>query len=100
MIIHSQVFETKYRTSMAEYTLSYQTNQELDYDFCKAKCWKLLNDIDEFDGKLHQMDSNETKRLIYFWKYVKKNLILFSVVDHVQGIYEDQCIERFEQFHK
>lgn len=53
MIIHSQVFETKYRTSMAEYTLSYQTNQDLDYDFCKAKCWKLINDIDEFDGKLH-----------------------------------------------
>ena len=46
------------------------------------------------------MDSNETKRLIYFWKYVKKNLILFSVVDHVKGIFEDQCIERFEQFHK
>lgn len=83
MIIHSQVFETKYRTSMAEYTLSYQTNQDLDYDFCKAKCLKLINDIDVFDAKLHQMDSSETKRLIYFWKYVKKNLILFSVVDHV-----------------
>jgi hypothetical protein len=68
---------------MAEYTLSYQTNQDLDYDFCKTKCLKLINDIDEFDAKLHQMDSSETKRLIYFWKYVKKNLILFSVVDHV-----------------
>ena len=53
MIIHSQVFETKYRTSMAEYTLTYQTNHDLDYNFVKQKVWKLIYDIDEFDAKLH-----------------------------------------------
>ena len=89
MIVHSQVFETKYRTSMAEYTLQYQTNDNLDYNEIKDKVWKLIYDIDEFDDRLHQLDSPDTKRLFFFWKYVKKNLILFSAVDHVQGIFED-----------
>ena len=74
---------------MAEYTLSYQTNHDLDYNAVKDKVWKLIYDIDEFDDRLHQLDSPDTKRLYYFWKYVKKNLILFSVVDHVAGIFED-----------
>ena len=45
------------------------------------------------------MDSKENKTLIYYMKYVKKNLYLISAIDHIPGIYEDQCKEKFEKMH-
>ena len=46
------------------------------------------------------MDSSENKTLIYYFKYVKKNLYLVSAIDHIPGIYEDQCKEVFEKLHE
>ena len=101
MIVHAKVFETKYRTLMAEHTLPYQSNYNLDYDFIAKKCDKVIREMLEFDGKLHQMDSSETKGLYYFFQYVKKNLIVIAAVDHAiaPGIFESQCKERFVHFH-
>ena len=74
---------------MADYTLPYQKNPDLDYEFIAQKCEKLIQGIQDFDGKLHQMDAKENKTLIYFFKYVKKNLYLISAIDHIPGIYEE-----------
>ena len=80
MIVYAQVFETKYRTSMADYTLPYQKNHDLDYEFIANKCENLVQGIGEFDARLHQMDSNENKTLIYYFKYVKKTCILSQLL--------------------
>jgi len=45
MIVHAQVFEVKYRTSLADFTLPYQTNPDLDYEFIAEKCKKLVEGI-------------------------------------------------------
>ena len=101
MIVHAKVFETKYRTLMAEHTLQYQSNYNLDYEFIAEKCTKVIKEMEEFDGKMHQMDSRETKGLYYFFQYVKKNLIVIAAIDHAiqPGIFESQCRERFVKFH-
>ena len=85
---------------MADYTLPYQKNHDLDYEFIANKCENLVQGIGEFDARLHQMDSNENKTLIYYFKYVKKNLYLISAIDHIPGIYESQCTEKFEKLHE
>ena len=81
---------------MADYTLPYQTNHDLDYEFIAQKCEKLITDMEDFDDKLHIMKSSENKGLLYYFKYVKKNLILIAAVDHIPGLYEDQHTEVFE----
>ena len=58
MIVHAKVFETKYRTLMAEHTLPYQSNYNLDYEFIAQKCDKVIREMEEFDGKLHQRRSD------------------------------------------
>ena len=94
MIVYSEVFEVKYRTSISNYTLPYQKNPNLDYKFIAQKCKDIVQRLD-FDGKLHIMDSSETKRLIYYFQYIKKNLYLVAATDHLEGLYEDQCTEQF-----
>ena len=48
-----------------------------------------MQTIEKFDDKTHTMDSSETNKLFYFFKYVKKNLFLIAACDHLPGIYED-----------
>ena len=45
--------------------------------------------MEEFDDKTHIMDSKETKGLFYYFKYVKKNLILIAAIDKVPGMYDE-----------
>ena len=89
MIVHAQVFEINYKTSVADYTLPYQTHHDFDYDFIAKKCETVITGMDEFDNKVHQMDSKETERLHYFFKYVKKNLILIAAMERLTHLYED-----------
>ena len=58
-----------------------------------------MDNIIDFDPHTHQLDSNETKGLFYFFKYVKKNLYLFTVIDSLPGDYEDEIKYIFEKFH-
>ena len=99
MIIHAQVFEINYKQSVADYTLPYQTNHDLDYDFIAQKCEKLIAEMEDFDDKTHLMDSKEHKGLLYYFKYVKKNLILIAAIDRDSGLYEEQHTEIFEKLH-
>ena len=84
---------------MADYTLPYQTNDNLDYNFIAEKCEKLMTEMPAFDDRQHHMRSNETKGLNYYFQYVKKNLYLFAVIDMIPGLYEDQLTEKFGKFH-
>ena len=99
MIVYANVFEVKSRTSMADYTLPYQLNDKLDYDFIAQKCEKVIRNLEDFDDEVHQMDSRETKGLFYFFRYVKKNLWLISAIDMIPGLYEDQLKDMFVKFH-
>ena len=56
--------------------------------------------MEDFDDKLHLMNSSENKGLLYYFKYVKKNCILIAAIDHVPGLYESQHTEVFEELHK
>ena len=49
----------------------------------------------DFDDKLHLMNSKENKGLVYYFQYVKKNLILIAAIDMVPGLYEEQLTEKF-----
>ena len=53
MIGYANVFEVKSRTSMADYTLPYQLNGKLDYDFIAQKCEKVIGNLEDFDDELH-----------------------------------------------
>ena len=101
MIVHSQVFEIKYKTSLADYTLPYQTNNDLDYDFIRQKFHNFVQkmETEDYDDKLHIMDCKEHKSLLIYFKYVKKNLLLVAAIDRVPGLYDDQLTEKFEKFH-
>ena len=98
MIVHAQIFSTRYRTSMADYTLPY-SRMDLDMDFIAKKCEKVCQCLDTFDDKLHQMDSKETKGLFYFFRYVKKNLFLITALEIIPGQYESQVEDQFVRFH-
>lgn len=87
MIVHAQVFEIKYKTSMADFTLNYQTNSNLDYDKIVNTCETLVADMTMFDDKLHHMPCPDHKGLMYYFRYVKKNLLLIAAVDVVPGLY-------------
>lgn len=84
---------------MAEYTLPFKYNQNLDYNFIREKCQKVMDNIIDFDPHTHQLDSKETKGLFYFFKYVKKNLFLFAAIDSLPGDYEDEIKYIFDKFH-
>ena len=45
------------------------------------------------------MDSQETKDLFYFFKYVKKNLYLIAALDRQFAFYEDELKDQFIKFH-
>ena len=92
MIVHAQIFSTRYRTSMADYTLPY-SRLDLDFDFVSKKCEAVAQGLDTFDEKVHIMDSRETKDLHYFFKYVKKNLFLITAIEMIPGYYESQLEE-------
>ena len=87
MIVHAQVFEIKYRTSLADFTLPYQTNHNLDYDKIVNRCNSLVAEMESFDDKLHHMPCPDHKGLMYYFKYVKKNLLLIAAVDYEAGLY-------------
>ena len=72
MIVHAEVFGTRLRSSIADYTLPYPSRLDLDYEFVAKKCESVVTGIDIFDDRIHQMDSQETEGLFYFFKYVKK----------------------------
>ena len=99
MIVHAEVFGTRLRSSIADYTIPYRSRLDLDYEFIAKKCQQVVNGIEMFDDKVHQMDSRETEDLFYFFKYVKKNLFLIAAIEMVPGLYEDQLEYRFMMMH-
>ena len=99
MIVHAEIFGTRLRSSIADYTLPYPSRLDLDYEFVAKKCESVCSGIEMFDDKVHQMDSLETEDLFYFFKYVKKNLFLIAAIEMVPGLYEDQLEYRFMQMH-
>jgi len=100
MIVHAEVFGTRLRSSIADYTIPYQSRLDLDHDFIAKKCQQVVNGIEMFDDKVHQMDSKETDELFYFFKYVKKNLFFIAAIEMVPGLYEDQLEYRFLMMHQ
>ena len=99
MIVHAEVFGTRLRSSIADYTIPFQSRLELDYEFIAKKCQQVCSGIEMFDDKVHQMDSLETEGLFYFFRYVKKNLFLITAIEMVPGLYEDQLEYRFNMMH-
>ena len=59
----------------------------------------MFDGIDHFDDQLHQMPSKEHKGLVYYFRYVKKNLFLIAAVDKLPGLYDDQNKAVFEELH-
>ena len=51
MIIHSQIFETKSKRSLADFTIqvSLQTSSKISYDDLGSKCEDLYSKLTEFD---------------------------------------------------
>lgn len=79
--------------------MPFKKNTDLDYEFIAQKCDKVVEGIIDFDNDVHQMDSQETKDLFYFFKYVKKNLFLIAAMDRQFAFYEDEMKEQFVKFH-
>ena len=49
MIIHSQIFDSRSKRSLADYTTSFQNNQSVNYDDLSQKCEDLFQKLTEFD---------------------------------------------------
>ena len=101
MIVHAQVFEIKHKSSLAEYTLSYQTNNDLDYGFIKDRCQKFFAsmEMENYDDRRHMFEVKEQPSLLIYFRYVKKNLFLVTAIDREPGLYDDQLTEMFDKFH-
>ena len=90
MLLHSQVFEIKYKQSLADYTLTYQKNHALDYEAISQQCEQMVLEMINFDDRLHTYPCKQHEGLFYYFKYVKKNLLLISAIDGKDsGLYED-----------
>jgi hypothetical protein len=85
---------------MADFTLPYQSNPNLDYDKIVQTCETLVVEMENFDDKLHHMPCPNHKGLMYYFRYIKKNLLLIAAVDIVPGLYQNQIQERFEELHE
>lgn len=84
---------------MASYTLPYQRNEDLDYGNIQKTCHKTVEEMIDWDNRVHQMDSQENKGLIYFFRYLKKNLFLIAALDRQCAEYEEEMKEKFVKFH-
>ena len=83
MIVHAEVFGTRLRSSIADYTIPYKSRLDLDYEFIAKKCQKVCNGIDMFDDKVHQMDSRETEggSLLFFQIRTRQEKSVFDYGD-------------------
>ena len=54
----------------------------------------------DWDNRVHQMDSSESKNIFYFFKYVKKNMILIAALDRQFSFYETELKDMFIKFHE
>ena len=59
-----------------------------------------MNDIIEFDAKCHYFETKEWPGLFIFFKYIKKNLYLFTAIDKRPADFEQDLKRLFEEFHE
>jgi hypothetical protein len=90
------VFETKFRSSLAEYTLSYQNNWDLDYEAIQIKSEQLVQGMSVFDDRLHQTACGD---VVYYFKCLKDDMLLVAALDQVPEASEIQVQDRFEKLY-